>query len=154
MARVRRVGAGDEALWRTAVASLLAPEDREHRVATPAELAEAIADPRCLLFLALDGDLPVGLASAYAFPDVGAGGRIAYLYDIEVGDSHRRAGVGGALIEALLAQSRREGIRLVWAGTEADNTAARRTFERTGAEIEGDRYVEYEWDLDDEGGDS
>ena len=39
--------------------------------------------------MALSGDTPIGLVSAYAFPDVEAGGTIAYLYDVEVVASHR-----------------------------------------------------------------
>jgi RimJ/RimL family protein N-acetyltransferase len=38
-------------------------------------------------------------------------------------------------------------VKLIWAGTHAENRAARRTFERTGAELVGDAYAEYEWNL-------
>jgi ribosomal protein S18 acetylase RimI-like enzyme len=89
----------------------------------------------------------VGLLSAYAFPDVASGGFLAYLYDIEVAESQRSFGIGRGLIEALLAACKADGVKLVWAGTEVENAAARRAFERTGAELEGDQYAEYEWDI-------
>lgn len=111
-------------------------------------MAAALADPRCQLFLALEGATPVGLLSAYVFPDVVSGGQLAYLYDIEVMPSSRRGRVGTALVEALLAGCEAAGVKLVWAGTDAENEAARRTFEGTGAEAEGGRYVEYEWEID------
>ena len=145
MSEVRRARVGDERLWLTAVASILSEPGRARRVATAVDVASALRDPRCLLFLALSGGTPVGLLSAYTFPDVAAGGRLAYLYDIEVRESHQRAGVGTALVEALVTSCRAEGVKMIWAGTGAENLAARRTFERTGAELEGDSYVEYEW---------
>ena len=146
--RIRRAKAGDEELWRSAVSSVLSETDRGGRIACSEHIASALGDPRCLLFLAFSEGTPVGLLSAYVFPDVAAGGRLAYLYDIEVHRSHRRLGVGKALVEALVACCRAEGVTMIWAGTDAQNTAARRTFERTGAEVEGDSYVEYEWELD------
>ncbi len=147
MFEVRRAGTGDERLWLSAVASIFSEEDRDERIATDVELASALEDSRCLLFLALSEETPVGLLSAYIFPDVSAGGSLAYLYDIEVRESHRRAGVGTALIEALVAGCRAAGVTTIWAGTDVSNQAARRTFERTGADLEGESYAEYEWDL-------
>lgn len=146
---VRRAEPGDEALWARAVASLVPPEDREDRLATTAEVATALRDPRCYLYLAFLADEPVGLLNAYRFPDVEAGGQIVYLYDIEVARDHRRVGAGAALVAALVRSCEEDGVRRVWAGTEVGNTAARRTFEATGAELEGDGYAEYEWDLED-----
>ncbi len=90
----------------------------------------------------------MGLSSAYTFPDVVSGGWLAYLYDIEVATSHRRTGIGSALVNALVASCREDGVKTIWAGTDADNAPARATFERTGADLEGDRYVEYEWEVD------
>jgi ribosomal protein S18 acetylase RimI-like enzyme len=145
---VRRATPGDERLWRSAAASILSDEQTEGTFASDIELAAALSDARCYLFLSLEGEKPVGLLSAYVFPDVVSGGKLAYLYDIEVLRSYRRGPVGTSLLSALLASCRADGVKLVWAGTDCENVAARRTFERTGAEAEGDQYVEYEWDLD------
>ena len=147
MPEIRRARVGDERLWLSAIASVLSEPDRDGRVASAGDVASAIRDPRCLLFPALSGGIPVGLLSAYSLPDVAAGGRLAYLYDIEVRESHQRSGVGRALVEALVASCRADGVKVIWAGTDAENRAARRTFESTGAELGGDSYVEYEWGL-------
>ena len=147
MFEVRRARVGDERLWLSAVESILSEPDRDGRIATAAEVASALADPSSLLFLALSGETPVGLLSAYTFPDVAAGGRLAYLYDIEVRASHQRAGIGTALVEALVVSCRADGVKTIWAGTDVENRAARHTFERTGAALQGDSYVEYEWEL-------
>ena len=86
---------------------------------------------------------------AYRFPDLTRGGEIVYLYDIEVVAEHRRRGFGVALIRSLVASCEMENVKLIWAGTDSRNAAARRAFEVTGAELEGDSYVEYEWDLEE-----
>ena len=145
---VRRALPGDERVWRTATSSILSDEQTAGIFASDAELAAALADPHCYLFLALAGETPVGLSSAYALPDVASGGRFVYLYDIEVLPSFQRRGVGASLVAALLACCRADGVKLVWAGTNVENEPARRTFERTGAETEGEPFVEYEWELD------
>jgi ribosomal protein S18 acetylase RimI-like enzyme len=94
------------------------------------------------------GDEPIGLLSAYEFSDAVGGGHLVYLYDIEVDLKHRRHGAGRALVEALLEACETRNVRTMWPGTGRDNVAARRTFESAQAELEGDAYVEYEWDLE------
>ena len=147
-ARCDRVETGDEALWARAVASLISKDDHDRRLASPAELTDAAADSRCYLYVALIDSEPIGLLSAYRFPDVEAGGTIVYLYDIEVAHQHRRSGVGAALVTELASRCREDGVRRIWAGTDLNNVPARKTFEATGAELEGEIYAEYEWDLE------
>lgn len=146
--KICRAKPGDEAAWREAVFTLVPGQHREHRLVTVEELGRALHDPRCYLFLALVESDIVGLLSAYQFPDVEAGGRLVYLYDIEVSLAHRRRGIGSALIHALIDECRKDGVLRIWAGTDTANHAARRTFELTEAELEGDQYLEYVWDLD------
>lgn len=146
---VRRAVSGDEALWRRAVDALVPEADRDGRLASEDHIATALADPRCYLNLALEDGEPVGILSGYRFPDVGAGGYLVYLYDIEVKADHRRRGIGSDLVDALVAACEDDGVRMIWAGTDIENRAARRTFESTGGDLEGDSYAEYEWDLED-----
>jgi GNAT superfamily N-acetyltransferase len=96
------------------------------------------------------GDEPVGLLGAYRFPDLAAGGTHVYLYDVEVREASRRRGVGASLLSALVQHCRADGVRRIWAGTHRGNAAARRAFESTGATLEGDAYVEFEWELEEE----
>ena len=144
---VRRVKRGDEALWLAAVRSLVAEADRDAKLVKQAELTLALDDDRCYLYLALLGDVPIGLLSAYRFPDVESGGEIVYLYDIEVHRDNREKGVGKALVNGLISVCERDGVSLLWAGTDTENVPARKTFETTGAVLEGETYVEYEWNL-------
>lgn len=144
---VHRLTEGEEALWLSAIAAVPA-EENEDELASAAEIAAALADRRCYLFVATRDGNPVGLLSAYRFPDVTRGGEIAYLYDIEVCFEYRRQGLGKQLVDALVECCTRDNVKLIWAGTDVRNAAARRTFEVTGAELEGQSYAEYEWDLD------
>ena len=147
---VHRVRPGDEAYWAEAVAALVPEDDRDGRLASAADLAHALGDARCYLFLALLDATPIGLLSAYRFPDVEGGGYLVYLYDLVVDEELRRQGAGKALVAALVAQCEAEGVRQIWAGTALDNAAARRTFEATGAVLEGETYAEYTWALGDD----
>jgi hypothetical protein len=99
--RVRRARPGDESLWARAVSAIVPAEDRDGRLASPAQLADALADSRCYLFLAFEEDSAIGLLNAYRFPDVEAGGSLVYLYDIEVAAAHRRQGAGAGAREEL-----------------------------------------------------
>jgi ribosomal protein S18 acetylase RimI-like enzyme len=114
-----------------------------------AETARALADSRCYLLVATQGSNPVGLLCAYRFPDLTSGGEIVYLYDIEVAAERRRRGFGVELIRSLVKCCAAENVKLIWAGTDTGNAAARRAFEVTGAELEGGSYAEYEWDLEE-----
>ncbi|MDX1735844.1 MAG: GNAT family N-acetyltransferase [Halioglobus sp.] len=144
----RRLAPGDERVWRAAVERIIAPIDRDGELISARDFAGALADNRCYMLLAESGGVAQGLLSAYRFPDLEAGGSIVYLYDIEVVAAARQQGIGTSLLEALLALCDANDVSLVWAGTEAHNLPARRAFEATGAELEGERCVGYEWDLE------
>ncbi|MFQ2317935.1 GNAT family N-acetyltransferase [Aeromonas caviae] len=147
---IKRLTRGDENIWFKALSILLAETGEGAEKASLEDIAAAISDERCYLLVALHDDEPVGLLSAYRFPDVRTGGHLAYLYDIEVLDEKRGRGIGKGLVNTLIACCTRDGVRLVWAGTDMANKAARQTFVTTGGKVEGDAYVEYEWDrLDD-----
>jgi len=146
--KVRRARPGDEELWARTVSAIVPAEDRDGSLASAAQLADALADSRCYLFLAFEEDSAIGLLSAYRFPDVEAGGSLVYLYDIEVAAAHRQKGAGRALVQALVKSCSADGVKRIWAGTETENAPARRTFETTDAELEGESYAEYEWELE------
>lgn len=145
---VQRLTPSEAALWVRAVDCLVPSDDRDDELLSVEEARAALADERCYLLVATLEQDPIGLLSAYRFPDVECGGHLVYLYDIEVQTAQRRRGVGRALVEALKHLSNDDDVDMLWAGTERDNSAARITFERTGARLVGEQYVEYEWDLD------
>ncbi len=146
---IRRLRKGDEKRWLAAVQELISAEDREGELISESELSKALEDSRCYLYLAFIDSSIVGLANAFRFPNVEAGGEMVYLYDIEVAQSFRKKGIGSALIKQLMNDCKEDDVDFIWAGTERKNLAARKTFEATAATLEGDAYVEYEWDLED-----
>ena len=139
---ITRARSVDAAQWHAAVAALLADNPRPG-----ADVDAALDDDACYALLALAPQGPVGLLGAYRLPGLSARGPLVYLYDIAVAPAHRDRGVGRALVGHLLDLCRRDGVRLVWAGTAVDNAAARALFERCGARRVGEDYAEYEWRL-------
>lgn len=146
MATVRRLTSGSGSIWRDAIDRLVPAEDRDGELLSVSEAERALEDDRCYL-LVVETEEVVGLLSAYRFPDVECGGFIVYLYDIEVARERRRQGFGKQLIEKLVELCECDNVDLIWAGTDADNRAARSTFASTGAVPESDRYTEYEWTI-------
>lgn len=102
-----------------------------------------LSDPSNLLFLAHDGDLAVGMASATILrhPD-----KPPALFVNEVGtrDSHLRQGIATALMEKLLATGRARGCQGIWLGTETDNDAALGLYRNLGGEEMP--FVGFGWD--------
>lgn len=145
--KVRRLTSGEQSLWSKAVSVVVAEEDRKGPLASHREIVQALGDSRCYLIVAEADGEPVGLLSAYRFPDVVTGGELVYLYDIEVRVDHRHKGVGTTLIHSLIECCQKDQVRLIWAGTDVTNMAARRTFEATNAKLEGESYAEFEWKL-------
>jgi aminoglycoside 3-N-acetyltransferase I len=59
-----------------------------------------------------------------------------FLYEIGVGEGHRRKGIARALVEALRITCAERGIEVIFVGTEPHNTAAKRLYLSTGAKEE------------------
>lgn len=102
-----------------------------------------LSDPGNMLFLAHDGDLAVGMATATILrhPD-----KPPALFVNEVGtrDSHLRRGIATSLMQAVIAAARNRGCQGIWLGTEADNDAALGLYRKLGGE-ELD-FVGFGWD--------
>jgi ribosomal-protein-alanine N-acetyltransferase len=97
------------------------------------------------LFLAFDGDQPVGMLTAIelTYPDRGTE---MFIHDMRVAESHRGSRIGHAMLdqlEALAQDTRCEGVWVV-TGTGDKNAGARATFASRGAEEDRER-VRYSW---------
>lgn len=70
-----------------------------------------------------------------------------FLYEIEVVESHRRKGIGTALIEFLKRICVEKGIVEMFVGTETENLPARRLYAGTGGQAdENSVWFNYEFD--------
>jgi ribosomal protein S18 acetylase RimI-like enzyme len=85
------------------------------------------------LFLAYVDDRPVGMITGVemTMPDKGTE---MFLYELEVAAEHRRAGIGHALVQALVAVAVEHGCYGMWVLTDFDNDAALATYRRGGAD--------------------
>ncbi len=151
---ILRLRADDAPLMQSVIAMLPPPEWRDETVPGVAYLEKVLTDPTIYALAALQGQKPVGFASAYRFPALTGEYRQAYVYDVFVAEGHRGAGIGRMLVEAVLAALRDDGVAEAWVGTDGPNLAAQRLYEAAGATEVGRDYVEYEFNLADAPGQS
>jgi ribosomal protein S18 acetylase RimI-like enzyme len=135
---IRHLGPGDE----DAVLAAAALFDDPPR---PDATRRFLAEPTHHLLIAYDGDAPLGFVSGVetTHPDKGTE---MFLYELGVDESARGQGVGRALVEALAKLARERGCYGMWVGTEPDNVAARKTYERAGARSTPAHLI-LEWDF-------
>ena len=105
-------------------------------------LRNALRNPDFVLLVARKEDAAAGYLHG-ALIDRVDGGQMLLVYDIEVADSHRRQGVGTALVSAARHIARESGASETWLVTESDNEEAMALYEKLG----GKRFaaVGYEW---------
>ena len=72
-----------------------------------------------------------------------------YITNVAVSPDYRRQGIARALIEALLAKARENGLAFVTLEVRESNLAARRLYEKNGFEIVGKRKNYYEKPAED-----
>jgi ribosomal protein S18 acetylase RimI-like enzyme len=103
---------------------------RSNPAPSAAALAEIVASPATVLFVARLGDLIVGSLTLAQFriPT----GRRAWIEDVVVDESARGRGVGEALNRAALARSLADGARTVDLTSRPSREAANRLYKRLG----------------------
>lgn len=109
---------------------LAAPLTRDHARAAYREAAERLQPGERLLLAAFDGDELVG-AVQLDRSGVPNGRHRAEVRRLAVRTDRRGAGVGRALMEAVVERARDLGLRLLWLSTHED-TDADRVYERLG----------------------
>ncbi|MGA8217314.1 MAG: GNAT family N-acetyltransferase [Solirubrobacterales bacterium] len=109
-------------------------------------LRTLITDPsQGSVFIARDGERPVGVATLDWKWSSLKGARIGYLEDLFVHPDARGGGIADALIEICAARCRELGMPAMEWLTAPDNHRAQKVYNRTGAE--SGTYVEYDLDL-------
>lgn len=115
---------------------------------SPDEVQSLLSDDRTYLFAAMSADEEViGYALAYRFAALYRPGGLAYLYDIEVAEAHRRKGAGRLLIDALLRHLKADGVMEMWLGTDTDNEAAQALYSATGAQRSEGAFYDFTYHL-------
>ena len=100
--------------------------------AATAFLRDRFGHGQSVIFLALDGAEPVGFTQLYpSFSSVSLA-RVFILNDLFVVPSHRRGGVGTALLAAATDHARALGAVRVSLNTDVANAAAQATYEARG----------------------
>ena len=69
-----------------------------------------------------------------------------FLYELGVGEPHRRQGVASALVEALKELARQRGCYGMWVLCDEDNEAARKLYRKVGGNAS--KPVLFDWSFD------
>jgi ribosomal protein S18 acetylase RimI-like enzyme len=128
---IRKLASGDEA-----VLNKVAPNVFDEKVRP--DLAKAfLAEPRYRIFVALDGDLVVGMATGFTHfhPDKP---EEFFVNELGVDDAYLRQGIGTRLMQAILREARDMGCAEAWLGTEQTNGPALALYRKlmTGGDTE------------------
>ena len=86
------------------------------------------------LVFAFDGDTAVGFVSAIEMVHPDKGGEL-FVYELGTAESHRRRGIGRALIEEAVELARETRCYGLWVATEPDNEPALATYRAAGFEL-------------------
>jgi [ribosomal protein S18]-alanine N-acetyltransferase len=116
---------------------LLAPGDEGvvRELATydgPGDPETLLSDPRTLVLVAFDGERPVGFALAHELPRRHGDRSKLFVYEVDVAETHRRRGIGSALLARLAELARERGIRVGFVLTDEDNVAANALYRSAG----------------------
>lgn len=114
---IRKLVAGDEA-----VLTRIAPGVFDEEV-RPDLTRKFLATPNYRIFVALDGDMVVGMVTGFTHfhPDKD---EEFFVNELGVDDAYRRQGIGERLMIAILAEAKAMGCSDAWIGTERDNVPA------------------------------
>jgi ribosomal protein S18 acetylase RimI-like enzyme len=137
-ASVQRLGAGDAGEVVRAAGLFDEPND-------VAAVQAYLCDDRNVVFMAYDGDQPVGFLRGTALDQLKSQHKQMFLYEIAVEERHRRLGIGAGLIESLVRYCRERNFEEIFVLTDPDNLPAVRLYTSTGAitETAGDRMYVY-----------
>lgn len=135
---IRLLGTGDGDLLQRAAAGVFDGQVQ------PGLTRDFLADARHHIVVAIEDGVIVGMVTAvdYVHPDKA---RQLWINEVGVAPSHQKRGIGRKMLDAMLAHGRVLGCTEAWLGTEADNSAARRLYERAGGASE--EFILYSFSL-------
>lgn len=114
---IRKLFPGDEAVLEKVAPGVFDEEVR------PDLVRRFLATPNYRIFVALHGDLVVGMATGFTHfhPDKE---EEFFVNELGVDEAYLRLGIGMRLLRALLEEARRMGCSAAWLGTEHTNAPA------------------------------
>jgi GNAT superfamily N-acetyltransferase len=129
---------------------LLAPGDEGvvRELATyegPGDPEALLADPRTLMLVAFDSERPVGFVLAHELPRRHGIRAKLFVYEVDVAESHRRRGIGSALLARLAELARQRGILVGFVLTEPDNGPANALYRSAGGAT---AHMTVQWDFE------
>jgi [ribosomal protein S18]-alanine N-acetyltransferase len=95
-----------------------------------------LADPRTTMLVAFDGDEPVGFVLGHELPRRHGDPSNLFVYEVDVAPTHRRRGIGKALLQRLAEVARGRGIREGFVLTDEANTAANALYASADGSVE------------------
>ncbi len=125
----------------------LAPEVFDEKI-HPEFLSAFVNDERHTMFLAVERECVVGMASAveYFHPDKAPQ---LWINEVGVASTHRRRGIGRQLVLAMIAEAEERKCTYAWLGTEDDNDSGKACFSSVPDVEKPQPFLLYEWDLED-----
>jgi len=133
--QIRRLVTGDEEAAVRVVQEVKFAEDGIVGVSVESACMRTfLADDHNYLIIASAGDEPVGFILAYELPRVDGPRPMMFLYEIGVAESHRRKGIGRALVEELKRHCTTSDCCKMFVPTRASNEAAMALYRSAGGE--------------------
>jgi GNAT superfamily N-acetyltransferase len=136
--RVREAEPGDLAAIVDLVGHLGYPSEKS---AVAGRLERLAADPRSWVYVAVDGERVVGLASVHVMPVLERDAPTARITAMVVDEAARGSGVGRALLERLEGVARAEGCAKIYLTTRYEREDAVAFYRRMGYEDTSLRFV-------------
>lgn len=138
--QIRRIQPGDEVLLANVAADVFDEAIDSER------LTRFLREPRHLMVLAIAEDgLVVGQARAIVHMSPDQPDEL-YVDNMGVDPAFQRRGIGGRLLDELLAWGKERGCPYAWLATETENLPARALYDSRGSEAQGMVFYEYEAD--------
>jgi aminoglycoside 3-N-acetyltransferase I len=108
------------------------PDTYQGAVPSDAYLAKLLGKPHFIALAALDGDEVIGGLAAYELEKFERARSEIYIYDLAVGQAHRRKGVATALIRALQEIAKERGAYLIYVQADTGDAPAIALYESLG----------------------
>ena len=145
---VKRLRAEDSGVAHQAILRLKVHDARLRSTLTPEHLRFFLDDRQNVLIVAIDDGMPVGFALAYLLDRIDRDHGMMFFYEIEVADTHRRRGIGQAMVTVIKDVCIAEQVFKMWVHTNRSNVAAVALYRSTGgsAAASGDE-VSFRYDF-------